>query len=76
MNNGESFKCGGAILKVLDDEPKQITNPYTGEYCTLTPEAIAVYDFIKGSEYLGLDFSPQLQYFMQKWPEAYMTLLD
>ena len=28
-----------------------ITNPFSGESCVLSPEAVAVYDTIKGCEY-------------------------
>ena len=34
---------------IMDKESKEIANPYTGEKALLTPEAIAVYDTIKGA---------------------------
>ena len=61
---------------VLDDGPVNVTNPYSGESCMLIPEAIAVYDFIKGAEMTGTSFHKELDYFMRKWPSEYMTLLD
>lgn len=65
-------------LKIMDTEPKKVYNPFSGESVVLPPDAIAVYDFIKGAETLeqydamleGLDW------FRQHEPEAYMTLLD
>ena len=38
---------------IMDKESKEIANPYTGQKVLLTPEAIAVYDTIKGAEMLG-----------------------
>ena len=37
-------------LKIMDAEPKEVTNPFSGESVVLQPDAIAVYDFIKGAE--------------------------
>jgi len=73
---GDTFICAEEELTIMDTELKEIENPFSGEKCILCPEAIAVYDYIKGAEYLGLSFQKQLQYFMEKWPEEYMTLLD
>ena len=44
----------------------------------LPPDALAVYDFIKGAEVLGHhdDLREGIDWFMQHEPEAYMTLLD
>ena len=36
--------------KVIDKDPVEVANPYSGETCTLEPDAIAVYDTIKGAE--------------------------
>lgn len=65
-------------LKIMDAEPKKVTNPFSGESVVLPPDAIAVYDFIKGSEALEQydDMREGLDWFMQHEPEAYMTLLD
>ena len=73
---GDTFMCEGEELTIMDSEPKEITNPFSSESCMLCPEAIAVYDYIKGSEYLSIPFSKQLHYFMEKWAEEYMILLD
>ena len=35
------FKC-----MILDKEPVRVSNPFSGESCMLTPEAVAVYDVI------------------------------
>ena len=65
-------------LKIMDAEPKKVTNPFSGESVVLQPDAIAVYDFIKGAEVLGHsdDLREGIDWFMQHEPEAYMTLLD
>jgi hypothetical protein len=44
----------------------------------LTPEAVAVYDSIKGAEMIG-DWTTVRQgiaWFIDNFPEEYMTLLD
>ena len=38
----------------VGENSETIANPFTGESCELTPEAVAVYDLIKGGEMLGL----------------------
>jgi len=62
----------------LGDKPELITNPFSGESIMLDPVAVAVYDVIKGAELLG-DFAivrQGIDWFIQYYPEAYMTLLD
>jgi hypothetical protein len=65
-------------LVILDTEPAEIANPYTGETVTLTPEEIAVYDLIKGAEMTG-QYSmlrKGLDWFIENNGKAYMVLLD
>jgi hypothetical protein len=65
-------------IAVYDTEPVEVRNPFSGEAAVLTPEEVAVYDYIKGCEMLG-DYqgvSRGLDWFQRKNPEAYMTLLD
>ena len=59
-------------------EIETITNPYTGESVELSPEAVAVYDTIKGAEMLGHHDSVNkgLDWFRQYYPKEYMVLLD
>ena len=38
---------------VVLDVPETIKNPYTGEAVELQPDAVAVYDCIKGAELLA-----------------------
>ena len=67
------FEC-----QILDDAPVEVKNPFSGESCMLTPEAVAVYDTIKGAEMFG-DYetvSKGISWFMQNFPEEYMILLD
>lgn len=63
---------------ILDSEPVEVTNPFSGESCMLTPEAVAVYDTIKGCELCG-DYEmvrKGLNWFAENFPSEYMTLLD
>ena len=65
-------------IMILDDEPVEVQNPFSGECATLSPEEVAVYDYIKGCE-LMRDYDgvrKGLDWFSRKNPEAYMTLLD
>jgi hypothetical protein len=63
---------------VLDEHPVEITNPFSGESCVLTPEAVAVYDTIKGAEMIGDWTTVQqgIDWFIENFPSEYMTLLD
>ena len=65
-------------IMVLDKEPVSVKNPFTGETAVLTPEEVAVYDYLKGCELIG-DFKglrKALDWFIDNNAEAYMTLLD
>ena len=65
-------------IQILDDLPVEVANPFSGETAVLTPEEVAVYDYLKGCELMG-DYEgvrQGLDWFSQKNPEAYMTLLD
>ena len=39
--------------EILDKGPVEVANPFSGEKVTLQPEAVAVYDTIKGAEIVG-----------------------
>lgn len=63
---------------ILGDKPELITNPFSGESIMLDPVAVAVYDVIKGAELLG-DYEivrQGIDWFIQHYPKAYMTLID
>jgi hypothetical protein len=65
-------------IAIYDTEPVEVKNPFSGESATLSPEEVAVYDYLKGCELMG-DYTgvrKGLDWFMDKNPEAYMTLLD
>jgi hypothetical protein len=65
-------------IAIYDTEPVEVQNPFSGESATLTPEEVAVYDYLKGCELMG-DYSgvrKGLDWFMTNNPEAYMVLLD
>ncbi len=65
-------------IAIYDTEPVAVQNPFSGESYTLTPEEVAVYDYIKGCEMMG-DYDSLrrgLDWFMENNVDAYMTLLD
>jgi hypothetical protein len=63
---------------ILDSEPVEITNPFSGESCFLVPEAVAVYDTIKGAEVFGeyQIVRKGLEWFRKYFPAEYYVLLD
>ena len=64
--------------QIIDKEPEFVTNPFSGEKCLLKPDALAVYDTIKGSELIK-DYATVrkgLDWFMSNNASAYMVLLD
>lgn len=63
---------------IMDKESKEIANPYTGEKVLLTPEAIAVYDTIKGAEMMGQyeTMEKGIAWFQANYPKEYFVLLD
>tara|TARA_R100001143_G_C3292329_1_gene101770 strand:- start:55 stop:276 length:222 start_codon:yes stop_codon:yes gene_type:complete len=65
-------------LEILDKEPVEVANPYSGEKVMLQPDAVAVYDYIKGSEVLQQYKAVRkgLDWFRKHEPDAYMVLLD
>jgi len=65
-------------ITIMDSENVTVANPFSGEYSVLTPEEVAVYDYLKGCEMIG-DYTglrKGLEWFMENNSEAYMTLLD
>lgn len=65
-------------IMILDKEPVEVQNPFSGESAVLSPDEVAVYDYIKGCELVG-DYEgvrKGLAWFSRANPEAYMTLLD
>jgi hypothetical protein len=65
-------------IQIMDSENVTVANPFSGEYYELTPEEVAVYDYLKGCEMMG-DYTglrKGLEWFMENNSEAYMTLLD
>ena len=63
---------------IVGTESEVITNPFSGESVTLSPEAVAVYDTIRGCELFG-DWNgvrKGLDWFRKNYPTEYMVLLD
>jgi len=65
-------------VQILDSEPVKVTNQYSGASVMLTPQAVAVYDVIRGAEIIGNDEAVRkgLDWFIHWYPEEYMILLD
>jgi hypothetical protein len=65
-------------IMILDLEPVVVENPFSGETVVLSPEEVAVYDYLKGCELIGdhTGLRKGLDWFMEQNPDAYMTLLD
>ena len=63
---------------LIGTEPEIITNPWSGHSATLIPEAVAVYDVIKGAEAIGAYQIVRhgLDWFREYFPEEYFILLD
>jgi hypothetical protein len=65
-------------VEIMDKAPVEVANPYSGEKVMLEPIAVAVYDCIKGAEYLEDHDTVQkgVDWFITHYPEAYQVLLD
>ena len=88
--DSDAFISKGMVTILCDiygnREPEEIKNPYSGEKVMLEPEAVAVYDCIKGAEHLadpnnGDDprwetVRKGLDWFRKHFPKEYMKLLD
>ena len=65
-------------VELIDTEPQEVQNPYSGEKVTLNPVALAVHDTIKGAE-MWRDYRTMqigLDWFKEHYPKEYMILLD
>lgn len=65
-------------IMVLDTEPVSVENPFSGESAMLSPDEVAVYDYLKGCELIG-DYKglrKSLDWFRNNNSQTYMTLLD
>ena len=62
----------------IGNKSEIITNPFSGVKVELEPLAVALYDLIKGCEIIGnfKTFDQARYIFMEKYPKAYMQLLD
>ena len=67
------FEC-----MILDSEPVEVQNPFSGESCILEPDAVAVYDSIMGAQYTGnyKIIQKGCNWFRKHFPAEYMVLLD
>jgi hypothetical protein len=63
---------------IMDSEPVEVRNPFSGDSCMLTPEAVAVYDVVMGANLIG-DYKTLrkgLDWFRKHYAREYMILLD
>jgi hypothetical protein len=62
----------------IGNEPENVANPFSGDTVLLQPDAVAVYDVIKGAEVVGEYAAVRagLDWFRKYFPEEYMMLLD
>jgi hypothetical protein len=62
----------------IGDKWETITNPFTNQSCKLPPNAVAVYDSIKGAEMFGMYpiVRKGLDWFRKHFAKEYMILLD
>lgn len=63
---------------ILDESPVRVENPFSGESVMLEPDAVAVYDCIRGAEMFGQYETVRkgLDWFRKYFPAEYMVLLD
>ena len=78
MINGQAKKRELPFPCEVLDYPEEIKNPYSGVTVKVPPDAVAVYDCIKGAEMIGNNehLRKGLDWFIKHEPEAYMKLLD
>lgn len=63
---------------IVGSDPEVVQNPFSGESIMLSPQAVAVYDTIRGCEMFG-DYKTVrkgLDWFRKYYPKEYMILLD
>lgn len=65
-------------IMILDAEPVRVENPFSGESIMLSPDEVAVYDYLKGCELIGdyKNLRKGIDWFIDNNAEAHMTLLD
>ena len=77
------------VVEIVDTQPVEVKNPFSGEKTTLQPTAVAVYDSIKGAEMLAHQMNIDdgghelwqtvrkgLDWFRKHYPKEYLVLLD
>jgi hypothetical protein len=76
-------KSEKSLLSRLDfdrnsKKTETVRNPYTDESCELEPQAVALYDYIKGCEAMCLysEMNVVLTLFRKLYPNEYYILLD
>ena len=62
----------------IGSDNEEVINPYSGGKTILSPDAVAVYDLVKGAEMLQIwpVVRAGLDWFKEHYPKEYMVLLD
>jgi hypothetical protein len=65
-------------IMILDSEPVFVENTFSGVGIMLSPDEVAVYDYLKGCELIGdyKNLQKGIDWFIKNNTQAYMTLLD
>ena len=65
-------------VEIMDKAPVEVANPFSGEKVMLEPNAVAVYDAIKGAEMLNYYETVEagIDWFREHYPKEYGVLLD
>ena len=68
----------GMDYKLDGEQDVELQNPYSGEKATVPGYAAAVYDRIKGAEFVHeyKDVEKGCDWFSRNFPKQYMVLLD
>jgi len=65
---------------IVGTEPAEVENPFNGKKVILPPLGVALYDFIRGCEFIGInnseDFTIARDLFCKLFPQHYMNLID
>lgn len=75
MNKQEKELLNGLQIGLYNEI---ITNPFSKVEVDLCPEAVALYDFLRGCEITGdIDsFYMAREVFRKNWPDEFMLLVD
>ncbi len=78
LDKKEYTKLPHPDIQLLDKEPVEVKNPYTGVVTILTPTEVAVFDYLMGCYGLGMmeEFYKCKDWFIENNVTAYMEQID